>query len=72
MIVAIGERLFEPTEEKILIILSPVDIDNIKMMAKHGNNTYTVYPQGIDKGELVSWMERKIKEAEAKHPVKFQ
>lgn len=65
MFVAINDKLFDPNKVKVLIILSPTDIRNIKIMDNNGNNCYCMYPKGNDKGEVHRWMARMVKEAEA-------
>ncbi len=65
MFVAVNERVFDPNQDKIMVILSSADIKNINIMANNDNNCYAMYPKGLDRGEANRWMERKAREVEA-------
>lgn len=60
MIVVVDDQIFDPRKQKVMILLSPTDKQNIATMAE-GLNSYAAFPDTADREEVIKWMEAKIK-----------
>lgn len=58
MRVKIGDKIFNPEEEPIMVILSDSDKHNISMMPDKAKK-YCVFPDGMDPKDIKKWMKTK-------------
>lgn len=65
MKVKIGNTIFSPEDQPIMLILDPMDRLNIQAMRPEAN-LYTTYPKNISKEELESFMDLGVKPQEKK------
>jgi translation elongation factor P/translation initiation factor 5A len=62
MLIKIGNKLYDPNIQPVMVILTDKDKENIALMDSEAHK-YCAYPEGMNAEEILKWMEEECPSA---------